>query len=107
MTAGVGPSGDLMIAVDDTGIGIAAEDQAQVFEPFFQSAAPPGRLHEGTGLGLSICKDIMDLHGGSISITSEPGRGTRATLRFPITRMMAGMPAGARSDDGWPASLRA
>jgi signal transduction histidine kinase len=106
MTAGVGPSGDLMIAVDDTGVGIAAEDQAQVFEPFFQSAAPPGRLHEGTGLGLSICKDIMDLHGGSISITSEPGRGTRATLRFPITRMMAGMPAGAGSDDGWPASLR-
>jgi signal transduction histidine kinase len=77
----------LWITVADTGIGIPAEDRARVFEPFFQAAAPPGRVREGTGLGLSICRNIVELHGGSISIASEAGTSVR--VHFPATRLIS------------------
>lgn len=68
------------IVVEDTGSGVAPEIQNRVFEPFFTTKADG----EGTGLGLSICLGIIESHGGSIKLTSEPGQGTRVTVGLPV-----------------------
>mgnify|MGYP000661815241 CR=1 FL=1 len=67
----------LRLTVEDSGIGIPAEILPRVFEPFFTTKA------RGTGLGLSICLRIVEAHGGTMSISSEPGRGTRVTVEIP------------------------
>ena len=72
--------GLLCLTVADTGPGIPAEIRARVFEAFF-TTKPPG---EGTGLGLSLCRGIIEEHGGTIDVDSEPGRGTRFTIELPI-----------------------
>ncbi|MDO9046232.1 MAG: heavy metal sensor histidine kinase [Methylobacter sp.] len=72
--------GSASVSVQDTGCGIAAEYQPKLFDRFYR--VDPARSTEGTGLGLAIVKSIMDLHGGSVVITSEPNRGTVATLYF-------------------------
>jgi signal transduction histidine kinase len=76
------------VAVTDTGHGIPAERRARVFEPFY-SGKP-----NGTGLGLTIAERIVVAHGGRIEIDSEPGRGTRVTLLFPLEDARDGVPAG-------------
>ena len=87
VTAGVDTAGGLAIAVRDTGIGIPADALARIMEPFQQAdSSIPGRFG-GTGLGLSICRDLIALHDGSLSIDSEPGRGTTVTIRFPAARV--------------------
>jgi two-component system heavy metal sensor histidine kinase CusS len=69
------------VTVKDNGSGIAAEHLPRVFDRFYR--ADSARSSEGVGLGLSLVKSIMDLHGGSASIESEPDRGTTVTLTFP------------------------
>ena len=69
------------IAVEDTGCGIAAEHISRVLDRFYRVDA--SRSSEGTGLGLALVKSIADLHGGTVAVSSEVGRGTRVTLRFP------------------------
>ncbi|MDR6775062.1 ATP-binding protein [Azospirillum sp. BE72] len=87
VTAGLEAGDGLAIAVCDTGIGIPADALARILEPFQQAdSSIPGRFG-GTGLGLSICRDLMALHGGSLSIDSEPGCGTVVTVRFPAGRV--------------------
>jgi len=78
----------VFIEVSDTGSGIAKKDLAQVFQPFFTT----GKKH-GTGLGLAICRNIAEAHGGDITLTSEPGRGTKARRWLPLrpTPELAGM----------------
>ena len=71
------------ITVQDTGCGIAAEHLPRIFDRFYRADA--SRSSEGTGLGLALVKSIADLHGGSVSVESEVGRGTLVTLRFPNT----------------------
>jgi two-component system, NtrC family, sensor histidine kinase HydH len=71
-------NGEVLIAVADTGRGIAAEDRGRVFEPFFSKK--PG----GTGLGLTIARRIVDAHGGHIDLDSTPGQGTRFTIALPV-----------------------
>lgn len=78
--------GRIAITVRDTGIGIAADALARILEPFQQADSSISGRFGGTGLGLSICRDLMALHGGSLSIDSEPGCGTAATIRFPANR---------------------
>ncbi len=75
--------GGAEISVSDDGIGLAAADLDRVFEAFYR--APEAVRHDpkGVGLGLMIVKHIMDAHGGSVAIASEPGRGATFTLRFP------------------------
>jgi signal transduction histidine kinase len=71
------------IEVADTGIGIAPEHVADVFEPFRQAHAEAERRQGGSGLGLSICSNLVEMHGGTIGIESTPGHGTTVTVRFP------------------------
>ncbi|HEX4481790.1 MAG TPA: ATP-binding protein [Rudaea sp.] len=70
----------LLIRVADTGEGIPLAQQALIFQPFVQIGAKRG----GAGLGLAICKEIVQLHGGTISIYSQPRRGTTFTISLPV-----------------------
>jgi signal transduction histidine kinase len=72
---------NIAIAVRDTGIGIAPEQQARVFERFFK--ADRGRGEGGTGLGLAIVKHIVLAHGGTVRVESRPGRGATFTMLLP------------------------
>ncbi|MGB4593024.1 MAG: ATP-binding protein [Coriobacteriia bacterium] len=72
------------IAVTDDGIGIAAEDQAHVFDAFTQVHGEHGRKPDGTGLGLAICRDMTALLGGTITVTSDVGAG--ATFEVTLSR---------------------
>jgi signal transduction histidine kinase len=70
------------VSVSDTGVGIAPEDRALVFEEFRQAGGDVLRKAEGTGLGLALVKRFVELHGGTVSLDSEPGRGS--TFRFVL-----------------------
>ncbi|MEM5384070.1 transporter substrate-binding domain-containing protein [Paraburkholderia phymatum] len=70
--------------VTDTGIGVSAEQQAQLFQPFVQAEASTTRRFGGTGLGLSICRRLVDMLGGTIGMEGEVGRGTRVEFRLPL-----------------------
>ncbi len=72
------------ISVKDTGIGIPANDLDKLFKPFTQLDSFCSRQYEGTGLGLSLAKELAELHGGSIHVESEPGKGSTFTLALPI-----------------------
>jgi GAF domain-containing protein len=73
-----------LISVHDTGIGIAPEDRAAVFEEFRQVGHDYTRKQEGTGLGLALTKKFVELHGGRIWLESEPGKGSTFTFSIPI-----------------------
>jgi cell cycle sensor histidine kinase DivJ len=75
---------DILIAVEDTGVGISADDLPRVGRPFFQARGTYDRRHDGTGLGLSIVQGLVGLHGGEVNIASRLGEGTRVTVRLPI-----------------------
>lgn len=75
---------DFLIAVQDTGIGIAKEDIPQTFSRFWRSDVSRERVSGGLGVGLSITKEIVDRHNGTILVESELGRGTTFTLRIPL-----------------------
>jgi signal transduction histidine kinase len=76
--------GKVEVAVRDTGIGIAPEDQAAVFEEFKQVGRDELRKAEGTGLGLALTKRFVELHGGAIRLESTPGKGSTFTVSLPI-----------------------
>lgn len=74
-----------MIAVQDFGIGLEPEDQDRVFERFYRGGEALTRSVKGTGLGLTLVKQIVEAHGGSIVVDSEPGRGSTFTIRLPVS----------------------
>jgi PAS domain S-box-containing protein len=74
--------GHAVIAVSDQGIGISFEDQARLFQPFARSDAVRGTV-SGSGLGLHISRQIVEQHGGMITVESEPGRGSTFTIKLP------------------------
>jgi PAS domain S-box-containing protein len=72
------------LAVVDTGIGMSEEEIRIAMQPFARIDTPLVRSREGTGLGLPIVQELVQLHGGSVSIRSVPGRGTTVTVRLPL-----------------------
>jgi CheY-like chemotaxis protein/nitrogen-specific signal transduction histidine kinase len=73
----------LELGVSDTGIGISAEDQARLFQPFTQIDSTLARRYEGTGLGLAMVKRLAELHGGAVAIQSAPKTGSTFTVWLP------------------------
>jgi two-component system, NtrC family, sensor kinase len=76
--------GAVEISVSDTGIGIAPEDQAKIFEEFRQVGGDYAHKKEGTGLGLTLAKKFVELHGGKIWVESEVGKGSTFTFTLPL-----------------------
>jgi signal transduction histidine kinase len=76
------------IAVIDTGVGIAADQQALVFEEFRQAGGDYLRKAEGTGLGLALARRFVELHGGTLRVESAPGQGS--TFAFDLPRRTLG-----------------
>jgi signal transduction histidine kinase len=74
----------LVLSVQDTGIGIRPSDQARLFHEFERIDPERGPRQEGTGLGLALTKKLVELHGGSIEVESEPGKGSTFSVRLPL-----------------------
>ena len=83
----------LEVVVSDTGIGIAPERLDKIFESFSQGDGSAARDHGGTGLGLAITRQLLELHGGTIRVDSEPGVGSRFTFTLPLSRTTRAMVA--------------
>jgi GAF domain-containing protein/anti-sigma regulatory factor (Ser/Thr protein kinase) len=77
--------GSVEVSVKDTGVGIAEKDREAVFEEFQQVGHDYTTKHEGTGLGLALTRRFVELHGGKISLESEPGKGSTFTFTLPLT----------------------
>ena len=73
-----------LVTIEDTGVGISADDLPRIGRPFFQSRSAYDRRHDGTGLGFSIVKGLVRLHGGEVTIASQLGEGTCVTVRLPL-----------------------
>ena len=102
--ADLAATGDLNISVSDTGIGIEPHLIARVLEPFGQVEGPMTRNFGGTGLGLPITKSLAELHDGSLTLESEPGKGTCVTISLPASRIKSDSAnKGRRSPEEEPA----
>jgi len=86
VSAGMATDRQIAIAIRDTGIGIAGPDLDRIMEPFQIVETPQSRSYQGIGLGLPLARSLIQLHGGSLTLQSEIGVGTTATLTFPATR---------------------
>ncbi|HEY7491604.1 MAG TPA: response regulator [Candidatus Tectomicrobia bacterium] len=84
----------VMLAVTDTGPGVPSVLQARIFEPFF-TTKPIGI---GTGLGLSLCRGIIERHGGTITVTSQPGQGATFCVELPVEAVCATAPVSSERD---------
>ncbi len=92
---GTDASEALEISIRDTGVGIPPGRQKRIFERFTQADSSTTRRFGGTGLGLAICRDLVELMGGTISLESEPNRGSTFTVKIPI--VAADLSSGHRS----------
>jgi CheY-like chemotaxis protein len=88
------------LIVWDTGIGISEADQARLFQPFVQLDSGLDRQYDGTGLGLSLVVRMVDLHGGSVALESEVGKGSRFAVHLPWDGPIAG-PAHVAAPAAW------
>jgi len=78
-----------VISVRDSGIGMTPDELERVMEPFVQADARLSRKYEGSGLGLPLTKALVEAHGGTLTLVSESGRGTVATVTFPAFRIVS------------------
>ncbi len=79
-------SDKLVVSVSDTGIGIEEEEIKKVFDAFHQVDASTTRRYEGTGLGLALVKKLLEIQGGSIDVSSAPGKGSTFTIKLPFVK---------------------
>jgi signal transduction histidine kinase len=77
-------NGHLEVSVKDTGVGIARENQQAVFDEFRQVGCSGSGAHEGTGLGLALARRFAELHGGTLNLESESGKGSTFTVSIPV-----------------------
>ncbi len=84
--------GSVLLAVTDSGMGIAEADIPNILQPFSQVESAFSRSHQGTGLGLPLTKSFIEAHGGSLELRSKVGEGTSVSLRFPAQRVIGGPP---------------
>jgi signal transduction histidine kinase len=89
VTADVGRDGQLTIGVRDTGTGMPPQDIPKILSGVPRTANPYVRSRQGAGLGLPITKSLVELHGGRISIDSQPGTGTNVEVVLPADRVMS------------------
>ena len=86
------------IDVTDTGVGIDASELPHIFERFYRGSRANEARGAGSGLGLAIVRSIVDMHGGSVTVESGPGTGSRFTVHLPRDpRSVAGSPAAERA----------
>ena len=79
------PTREVEVSIEDTGIGIAAQDQEAIFQGFYRTGQ--GRkISKGYGLGLMVSRQIMESHGSSLEVDSQPGQGSRLHFRLPVCR---------------------
>ncbi len=96
------PQSSAVVRVRDDGVGLPPELQAQVFQPFIQAARAPGRELGGLGIGLALVQHLVELHGGTVAVTSEgEGRGCEFVVQLPLLEQAAKAPA---SSDGFPSA---
>ncbi|TAN50688.1 MAG: response regulator [Methylococcaceae bacterium] len=94
----------LRFAVQDTGIGLEDAALQRLFQPFTQMDASTTRKYGGTGLGLAICRQLVQLMGGEISVTSRPGAGSCFTFTVLVGKVAVAAPAAAREQPGQQAA---
>jgi signal transduction histidine kinase/ligand-binding sensor domain-containing protein/DNA-binding response OmpR family regulator len=80
-------SDGIEILVSDTGIGLSQEEQRRIFDRFFQGNTHTSIMNQGSGIGLSITKEFVRLHGGTINVESEPGKGSIFTICLPLEQL--------------------
>ncbi|MFQ5975456.1 MAG: sensor histidine kinase, partial [Candidatus Hydrothermarchaeales archaeon] len=78
--------GMVKVCVSDTGIGIAKDKILKIFDRLYQVDSSTGRAYGGTGMGLAIAKEIIEAHGGEITVESELGKGSRFCFTLPISK---------------------
>lgn len=98
----------VVLTVADTGIGIPADELSRVFERFHRVPGSPARHREGTGIGLALVRELVGLHGGTVSVASEPGRGSTFAVAVPfgrpdadVTRPVAPSEAARGTAEAW------
>jgi CheY-like chemotaxis protein len=88
----------IQFSVIDTGIGIAPEDMQRLFQPFVQLDSTLNRQYAGSGLGLTLVQKLIDLHGGSVEVESEVGKGSRFTVYLPLATTTTAQGSGGELD---------
>ena len=81
-------STDIIMSVEDTGVGISKDEVKKIFTKFYQAYTGDDRKNEGTGLGLFICKEILYKHDGDIWAESKTRKGSKFTLKLPYIHKM-------------------
>jgi two-component system, cell cycle sensor histidine kinase PleC len=87
--AALDADGAVVLSVADDGIGMSPADLERALQPFGQAQAATTRAYGGTGLGLPITKGLVEAHGGTLEVTTSPGRGTRIRIILPAERTRA------------------
>lgn len=99
LSATIRDDGGMDIIVVDRGIGIPKEEMDMIFSPFVRSSTALSRNHEGTGLGLSLVKAFVDMHQGTISVSSDTNKGTVFTISMPASRVHPRGSGSSENDD--------
>ena len=86
---GASPHEQAVLCITDTGMGMEPAELDRIFEPYFRSAAAEASGITGTGLGMGIVRSLVDEHGGELTVTSAPGRGTVATVSLPTDDLLS------------------